>query len=140
MPFRDIRPRNTFFDRKSLEVSTQKTKSKYKVAAISAELPVERFPFYVLTTEPESYNRSMRVEIVAADIENAAAGFFPVWPAYGCPTHIDWETPDGYLSKRSEKGNGFLLVGKLCDRHYPKCNFLRENSMTNPHLRSRKER
>ena len=113
MPLSDIQPRNTFYDTQSEEDSTGGVKPKYKVSVFGFDFMIGKHAFYVLTSK-ETYNLKTRVQLNLADFEDVQPGYFPKWPSYACPSHVVFESSEGYMEKRRNANNGFAYVGRLC--------------------------
>jgi hypothetical protein len=107
-----IEPRRTFCDEKSIDENSGKPTRKYKIAVLSGLIPIEKLPFWVLTTQ-QTYRAKTRVELNVSDFEDLDPNYMVYWPSYACPMHYDLHTVDELITKSTDSENGFVFTGTI---------------------------
>lgn len=110
--------RSTFYDRKSFDKLTSKTKPKYKLASNPI---LEKFFFHVLTTTLKSCKKRLTVKIKKEDWEDKIKGSYLQEDISYCDvTKYDLLEKSDLLEKMRDRKNGFIYVAKLCSAKYGK--------------------
>lgn len=119
-----IETQNAYFDKKSKEESTNMIKRKYKLTG-NIFPAFNIYTFFVLTSNKDSCQRFLTIEIYCQDWEDREAKHLTASVSYIDIKRVEVMGKIDLLNKKRDIENGFLYVGRLSNEKYKKLQELR---------------